>query len=206
VREERGPRGERGVRARAELRAQVRRTAEPERLAGPVAAPALEARRARITSALVAARADGDRRREVSLERRARTVAKEIAGARSTRRLVPASIRRVLDERGRSRVLDRAARAPTGHPLRSPARTPALARLANLSAAEYARRDARGRHAARVEIERVLERRRELLEQARPAPLSVMRDALAPGRAARPSQEAVLLARRRRQFGGSREE
>ena len=111
-------------RARAELRAQVRRTAEPERRAGAVVAPALEARRARIASALVAARAGGDRRREVSLGLRARGSSNEIADARSTTRLVPAAIRRVLDERGRSRALDRAARAPAGHPLRSPSADP----------------------------------------------------------------------------------
>ena len=206
AREEHGPRSERGMRARAELRSQVRRTAEPERRVGPVAAPALEARRERIVSALAQARAGGDRRREVSLGLRARRVEAEIADARTTRRFVPAPIRRALDERGRSRALDRAARAPAGHPLRSPAQTPALARLAGLSAAEYARRDTPGRHAARVEIERVLERRRELLEQARSAPLRVMRDAPAPDRSARPPHEAVFLARRRRQFGGSREE
>ncbi len=194
------------MRARDELRAQVRRTSEPERGAAPGAPPALEARRARIATALEQARAGGDRRREVSLGLRARRVEQEIADARSPTHLVPAPIRRVLDERARSRALDRAARAPAGDPLRSPTRTPALARLANLSAADHAGRDAAGRRAARVEIERVLERRRELLEQTRPGPLRVMRDALAPDRPARPSAEAVLLARRRRQFGGSPEE
>ena len=195
--------GGRGL-ARAELRAQVSQTAAPERRVGPP--PALEARRERIASALAQARARGDRRREVSLGLRARRVEAEIADARTPARVVPARIRRALDERTRARALDRAARAPSGDPLRSPARTPALARLAKLSAAEYAGREGSGRRAARVEIERALERRRELLEQVQPAPLRVMRDALRRDRPARPPEEPVPLARRRRQFGGSRDE
>ena len=204
VRDERAQRGRARGQARAELRAQVTQSAAPERRVGPIAA--LEARRERIAAALVQARFGGDRRREVSLGLRAQRVQAQIAGARAPARVVPARIRRMLDDRTRARALDRAARAPSGDPLRSPARTPALARLANLTAAEYGRRDAPGRRAARVEIERALERRRELLAQARPTPLRVMRDALRRERPARPPQEAVRLARRRRQFGRSTEE
>jgi hypothetical protein len=204
LRAERAQRGTARGWARTELRAQVSQTAAPERRVGPV--PALEARRERLASALAQARAGGDRRREVSLELRAGRVEAEIADARAGARVVPARIRRALDERTRARALDRAARAPSGDPLRSPARTPVLARLANVSAAEYARRDAPGQRAARVEIERVLDRRRELLDQAQPAPLRVVRDVLGRERPARPSQGSVRLARRRRQFGGSPEE
>ena len=201
---DRARRGDERGSARAELRAQVMQSAAPEHRPAPP--PALQVRRERLASALAQARAGGDRRREISLGLRAQRVEAEIAGARAGARVVPARLRRALDDRVRTRTLDRAARAPAGDPLRSPARTASVAGLARVSTAGYARLDAPAKRAARVEIERALERRRELLERAQPAPLRLVRDALRRDRPARPAEEPVLRARRRRQFGGSREE
>ena len=161
----------------------TRRRASSAARAGPriqtrtaVRLPALAARRARLDTALVAARAAGDRRRVVSLEaRRARVEAERVqaADARGSGRgwlavALPETLTRAVADRARTRLLDRAARAPAGALLRQPARAAPLAGLVGIRPAEYLRGSPAQQRAARVAIERQLRRRRELLDRAAP--------------------------------------
>jgi hypothetical protein len=201
--------------ALAELRAQVDRMASIDRDAAPHARldatrsarvpVALAARAARLDSALIAARAGGDRRRVVSLEaRRARVEAERTAEAGERRSpVVPGGIRRAFASRARARALDRATRAPAGAVLRERVPAAPLAGLVGIRPADYLRATPAERRAARVAIERQLRRRRELLDQARPAPTRLLRSVLAADPAPTgPSAAAEsAAARRRRQFG-----
>jgi hypothetical protein len=74
-----------------------------------------------------------------------------------------------------------------------------------MAPAEYLHSPPARQRAARAAIERELRRRRELLEQARPLPLRLLRAALAADRRAAAAAIAEdTLARRRRQFGARR--
>jgi hypothetical protein len=123
-------------------------------------------------------------------------------------RVLPAPILRLRAAQALTRTLDDASRAPAGQVLRSGDRAAPLAGLAGISPAEYLRRSPGEQRAARVEIERELARRRELLRE-RALPLRGSARA-APKRAAGsgregPAQEGPQapspIARRARQFG-----
>jgi hypothetical protein len=144
----------------------------------PTSTAALVARRERIAGGLREARQSGDRRREVSLEMRASRVDEHIALARQNSqqsiggalrgglaRLAPAPLRERVERRVLVRRLDRAAlgaRAPVSGRGDSEA---SLSGLAGLTPAEYLRRAPVEQRAARLEIRRGLERRRELLAE-----------------------------------------
>jgi len=116
-------------------------------------------------------------------------------------RALPMRLRTALALGSAARALDRAARAPAGAQRVPPA---ALAGLAGVRPADFLRSTPAEQRAARVAIERELRRRRELLEQARPAVLRLLRRAPADdrGRGGAPAGAAeTALARRRRQFG-----
>ena len=212
---ERVARGEIRARARAELRAQTDRLAVAERgtPAGspPAAAGGLAARDERLRLAITRARAAGDRRRVISLERRRERVAvlraaseqrSEPGPARAAlARLVPSAAARMLETRTRRRTLDRAARA-AGQPLRSRDRAAKLAGLAGVSTAEYLRRAPGEQRALRLEIERQLARRQVLLRDAEPAPLQLLRTIVArDAQRSEPAPERRPLTSRQRQFG-----
>ena len=169
----------RRMRARDELQAQVQRVATIER-----PRPDSSARAARLDAALVQARAQGDRRREVSLlARRERVRAEQAPAARRLERVLPPVAQRALAVRERRRALDRAA---TRRLPRSDAELAPLAGLAGLSPSEYRERP----HSARIEVERELDRRRSLLAEAESAPRRVVRVAL----------DRAPLTARQRQF------
>jgi hypothetical protein len=185
-------------------------------------AGALAIRRERIAAGLLTARARGDRRREVSLELRARRVGEQIAvqrqagqarareaRARRLARLAPAPLRGRVERRLLVRQLDRAALATTAGPQalhrHQPLQAPAsLAGLAGLTPHEYLRGSSTEQRVVRLQIRRQLDRRRELLTGVVP-PLGVAR---APrqrpqheGQEGLDSQEAITRAMRRaRQF------
>jgi hypothetical protein len=155
-------------------------------------AASLEGRRRRIEEALVLARRNGDRRRVVSLELRAARVASALsargdgapaaAGAKprgpaiGARRLrLPAAVARALGPSltGMSalspdtRALDRATLAPRGILARQ--RTDPAASLASpagITASWSLRRSAGDQRGVALEIERQLDRRRELMRDA----------------------------------------
>jgi hypothetical protein len=182
----------------------------------------LEDRQARIAVGLREAEAGGDRRRAVSLRLRQRGVVAELAAARSTsaqstRGGVLGAVRERLDraaphslglqQRAVGRMLDRAAQAPPGTLRRPGARTAPLAGLAGVGAAEYSRRAPPEQRAVRLEIERQLARRRELLLEVDSLRGRSLRPGVFRGRGSRdPSEggrdgDASPVARRARQFG-----
>jgi hypothetical protein len=188
--------------------------------AGRDAVAALEARRSRLATSLQDARSRGDRRRIVSLQLRGRRVEadlaerrREIRGGReggllggvrgSLGRAAPASWSRAREVRRLTRALDRAAQAPAGQLLRSGTRAAPLAGLAGISPAEYLRRPAAEQHRARLEIERELARRRQLLRDTASTRLGARGPTLAGvgGRSRDREQDPVPIARRARQFG-----
>jgi hypothetical protein len=180
---------------------------------------ALEFRRSRIATSLRTAEARGDRRRTVSLRLRARRLDDELAGRRaaaapprpvgalgrlrstlSRGAVAPRSDLR--ERRAVARTLDRAAAASPGEIRRSGAAAARLAGLAGISPAEYLRRAPAEQRAARLEIERELARRRELLREAAlllPRPRPGAAAARASGSAEPPVPAPI--ARRARQFG-----
>jgi hypothetical protein len=178
---------------------------------------ALELRRVRIATGLRQAERDGDRRRIVSLQSRAARVQAALAaprggwasgrigttGAPLRSRLsvaVPPSLRRAQQSHAIARALDQAARAPAGGLLRAGERAAPLAGLAGLSPSEYLRRGPGEQRLARIEIERELARRRELLLSSGTTPVGARRSQVArPGAADGGSSGAP--ARRARQFG-----
>ncbi len=177
----------------------------------------LEARGSRLAAALRSAEAIGDRRRAVSLQLRGRRVEAELAasrrGAAAARggapvgrlqgRLglaAPAGLSRVREVRALTRVLDRAARAPAGQMLRSGNLAAPLAGLAGISPAEYLRRSPAEQRLARLEIERELARRRELLAELRPGTRRATA-ARGEGPGHDRVQAPVPIPRRARQFG-----
>jgi hypothetical protein len=179
---------------------------------------ALEFRRSRIATSLRTAEARGDRRRTVSLRLRAHRLDDELAGRRAaaatpgpvgTLGRLRSTLSRgagaprsdLRERRAIARTLDRAAAASPGEIRRSGAAAARLAGLAGISPAEYLRRAPAEQRAARLEIERELARRRQLLREA--APLLPRPH---PGAAARASGRAepavpAPIARRARQFG-----
>jgi len=192
------------------------------RIAARADVVALEARQKRIATSLRDARATGDRRRAVSLQLRGRRVAEELKArqtgdgqrvpfATSGRvparlvRLAPAALRQRVAQRTLTRQLDLAARAAPGQSRSSGIRGVSLAGLAGLSEAEYLRRPPAAQRVARIEIERELARRRELLDEVS----SGRRAPLIPGLSGRhrqpekPKSERHTSpeARRARQFG-----
>jgi hypothetical protein len=231
----RGARREQRLEARSELAAQVgrmRRVATQARdvrsepaTAAPDAIAALELRRSRIAAGLRRARGQGDSRRIVSLKSRALAVDAEIAARDPAgptvrdRRLsgeprsgsgrsgvAPFALARVW--RSAERELNHAAGEAPGALLRSGARAARLAGLAGLSAAEYLRSPPPRQRVVRLEIERELARRRELLNAAYSAPRVKLRAAAARARGSRAPGVPVVgapLTRRARQFG-SREQ
>jgi hypothetical protein len=182
---------------------------------------ALELRRARIATSLRTAERERDGRRVVSLRARAAAVDAALAGSRAgpqaarggtvvgtlrTRlgRVAPAPLAAARQSRAVARVLDRAALAPPGTLLRSGVHAAPLAGLAGISPVEYLRRSPGEQRVARLEIERELARRRELLTDATVAPrgkLGATRSRA--GAAARHSAlpMPVPITRRARQFG-----
>ena len=227
------PRQEPRERARGELAEQVRRVHAVEagtgiaRVGGgpPATASrgevaALEARRSRLATSLQTAVAVGDRRRTVSLQLRAQRVGADLAerrretqGGRESGplrgvrerlgRVAPASWSRSREVRALARVLDRAAQAPPGQALRSGTGAAPLAGLAGISPAEYLRRPAAEQHRARLDIERELAGRRELLRDAasaRSGRRGAATDRVA-GRGHHEEPDPVPIARRARQFG-----
>jgi hypothetical protein len=189
---ERTTRHRRRLQVREELDAQVRQVREAG-AQGRGALPdavlprartelrGLEERQARIAVGLRVAEAGGDRRRAVSLRLRQRGVVAELAAVRGTsaqsaRGGVLGAVRERLDraapqslgleKRTVGRMLDRAAQAPPGMLRRPGAHTAPLVGLAGVSATEYSRRAPPEQRAVRLEIERQLARRRELLREA----------------------------------------
>jgi hypothetical protein len=179
---------------------------------------ALELRRSRIATSLRSAEARGDRRRTVSLRLRAGRLDDELAGRRAPAaaagpagalgrlrstlsRGAVAPVSGLRDRRAVARTLDRAAGASPGEILRSGAAAARFAPLAGISPAEYLRRSPAEQRAARLEIERELARRRQLLREASPRLSSRQTGAVA--RAAGRSEAGVPapIARRVRQFG-----
>jgi hypothetical protein len=105
------------------------------------------------------------------------------------------------ERRAVARTLDRAAAAPPGEILRSVEAAGRLAGLAGISPAEYLRRAPAEQRAARLEIERELSRRRQLLRDGalprRPRPGAAAAAVSERIEAAVPAP----IARRARQFG-----
>lgn len=182
--------------------------------AGPAA---LAERRDRIARGLQQARAAGDRRREVSLELRARSVSEQMALARpgakrslasvkrGVARVARPSLRESVERRAVARRLDRAALAAPEQRPHSGAQAAPLAGLARMTPAEYLRRTPADQRAALLEIRRQLDRRRELLaEVAAPRRLGLL-----PGRrgsagrieASESADAMSATVRRARQFG-----
>lgn len=193
-------------RARADLRGQAERVMAVERSGRlPRDAPpatALRERAARLEAGLADARSTGDRRRVVSLERRAAAVAGGLATERPAPRSSSSILPRGLAVRAQARRLNRAARTPPATVARSDQRAAPLAPLAGMTANEFRRLGDVERRAARLEIARALERRRDLLDRARPATSRVVRAAAERLREQGPRGIAAAeRARRRRQFG-----
>jgi hypothetical protein len=190
---------------RGELAAQVDRVrvAESRGVSPSIHAIAsLEARRTRLATALTAARETGDARRVVSLGLRAEHVDGQLAAARrdtrgsgrgaATPRILSSATgvrRRVI-----ARRLDAAAYLPPGTVRDSSRAAEPLAGLAGMSPGEF-RRSAPGvQRAARLEIERELTRRREVLFAGGASRATV-------AAAARESNASNAVPRRARQFG-----
>jgi len=146
---------------------------------------ALETRRTRLASSLREARATGDRRRVVSLQLRGRRVMAELEARRSNAgpqlrntargplpaglvRLAPTSVQRKIVRRAMTRQLDLAARAADGESRQTRSGAASLAGLAGMTPAEYLRRPPAAQRVARLEIERELARRRDLLSEVAP--------------------------------------
>jgi hypothetical protein len=146
---------------------------------------ALQTRRTRLASSLREARATSDRRRVVSLQLRGRRVTAELEARRSNAgpqlpntargplpaglvRFAPTSVQRKIVRRAMTRQLDVAARAAAGQSRQSRAGTASLAGLAGMTPAEYRRRPPAAQRVARLEIERELARRRDLLREVAP--------------------------------------
>ncbi len=190
----------------------------------------LEGRRQRIQESLVSARRDGDRRRVVSLEQRAaridaalstrgdgalRARGATIAGPTTAawRERLPAAVARAvgpsLTGRARwgsaARALERPALAPRGFLARQRSELAApLAPRAGIAPSDYLRRSAGEQRAGAIEIERQLERRRELSGEAGlwRGRAQAPRIAPAPSGAEQTgSATPPTLARRARQFG-----
>lgn len=227
----RGTRRDERLEARAGLAAQVERmrAAAPQTQARGEARGAaqrsevavLELRRSRIAAGLRTAQGEGDRRRIVSLQSRARAVAGELAakgagepaalgsrlGGELSRRLGrsaagPFAAARV--SRSFARALNQAALAPPGVLLRGETRAAPLAGLAGISSSEYLRSPPVRQRAVRLEIERELARRRELLGASDSAPRAKLRAAAAraTGSGGRGVPAPIApLTRRARQFG-----
>jgi hypothetical protein len=223
----------RRLRVHEELDAQVRqvREAGAQRRGEPsdvmprrarAALRGLEERQARIAVGLRAAEAGGDRRRAVSLRLRQRGVVAELAAVRATsaqsgRGGVLGAVRERLDraapqplgleKRTVGRMLDSAAHAPAGTLRRPGARAAPLAGLAGVSATEYSRRAPPEQRVVRLEIERQLARRRELLREVESMQRPSLRAGVFRGRGSRDTSEdgregdGSPLARRARQFG-----
>ncbi len=182
---------------------------------------ALELRRSRIEVAARRAESLGDRRRLVSLRIRAQRVEGELAEHRQRRaatrggrvlREVQATVARsaphvrlaaAREERSISRALARATQAPAGEMLRSGRGAAQLAGLAGISPSEYLRSSPAQQRVARLEIERELDRRRELLRVLGFADRLGIRRASMPGAATghRTFEARALVSRRARQFG-----
>jgi hypothetical protein len=180
---------------------------------------ALEARGVRLATALRAAHSRGDRRRVASLQLRAQGVAAELAArrppgtSRGNGRVVrdlrarvarsAPTLARTVETRRVTRELDRAAQAPPEQLRRSGGGAERLAGLAGISPAEYLRRTPAEQRVARLEIERELARRRDLLREVAPTWQSPLRRrvsrAAAAGAPASPALSQV--GRRARQFG-----
>lgn len=184
-------------------------------------AGALSVRGERIAAGLRAARAGGDRRREVSLELRARRVGEQIAvqrratqpstpGARAGRlaRLASEPLRERVARRTLVRRLDHAALTQVAGPGAQRARPdfqPAsLAGLAGLTPHEYLRGSPTDQRVARLQIRRELDRRRELLSEIAPQPRAApVARHQSPGRTAEgpdPGAPMTRAMRRARQF------
>ena len=224
-------RRQRRLEAAEELSAQVQRVRHAgggERQAAGLGEPAsgspaaraeleaLEFRRSRIATGLRSAESRGDRRRTISLRLRAHRLDDELAGRRAPAPALAGKLGRLRstlsrgavapgsglrDRRAVARTLDRAAAASPGEILRSGAAAARLAPLAGISPAEYLRRAPAEQRAARLEIERELARRRQLLREAGP-----LLSRTHPEEAARASERAepavpAPIARRTRQFG-----
>jgi hypothetical protein len=178
---------------------------------------ALEHRRSRIATSLSTAEARGERRRSVSLRLRASRVDEELAARRAgpAPARTPGRLRSTLsrgvaprrsdlrERRTVARTLDRAAAAPPGAILRAGPAAARLAGLAGISPAEYLRRAPAEQRAARLEIERELARRRQLLRDASPLRPRPRAGTDVAGTAAGGAGSAVpaSIARRARQFG-----
>jgi hypothetical protein len=222
---------ERRAHARGELAAQVGRmrdTAAGASAGSPTGDPpaaaavaALQLRRSRIAAGLNTAQGIGDRRRIVSLQARARAVDDQLAargavpevlrGARLAgdlrtrlsrrREAVPSAATR---SRVIARALDQAALAPRGATLRSGDLSAQLAGLAGVSSADYLRSSPAQQRVVRLEIDRELTRRRELLTASAATPRGKVRGAMARAAATArkdaPTADAPI-ARRARQFG-----
>ena len=119
-------------------------------------------------------------------------------------RVAPASWSGARDVRTLTRMLDRAAQAPAGTVLRSGTGAAPLAGLAGIAPAEYLRRSPADQYAARLEIERELDRRREACARwsRHRCGLTGTKPALAsPAAADAREPDSGPLARRARQFG-----
>jgi hypothetical protein len=181
---------------------------------------ALELRQSRLAAAIGTAEGRGDRRRVVSLQVRSRRVAGELAARRGAagvargartgggiramlKQRAPASLSRAREARAIRRTLDQAARTPSGALLRSGTRAAPLAGLAGISPSEYLRRSPAEQRVARLQIERELARRRELLRDVSWRRSSKL--AATPARSGvqnRPGASAPApITRRARQFG-----
>jgi hypothetical protein len=190
---------ERRAHGRAELADQVQRVrgaARGQPAAGiggerPASRPGeiagLELRRTRIAHELSGAERAGNRRRAVSLRRRAIEVDAAIAlasrsapsaaraaplragalAASRLRRVVPTSLSKAVETRRIMRTLNAAATASGESPLRGEESMARLAGLAGIAPAEYRRRGPAAQRAARLEVERELTRRRQLLLEQR---------------------------------------
>jgi hypothetical protein len=191
---------------RSELAAQVDRVQSVESrsaaASGSRTIASLVARRAQLATALTDARGSGDARRLVSLRLRAEHVDAQLAAARrearggsgrsATSRLLPAS--RGARRRAIARDLDAAARLAPGTVRGSSRIAAPLAALAGMAPAEYQRSLPVEQRAARLEIERELTRRREmLLALAARQPPAVV--------GGRESTVFAAVPRRARQFG-----
>lgn len=229
--EQRDPRREQRLEARGELAAQVGRMRDvAAQTPGPrivsaslerTEVAALELRRSRIAAGLRTAQGQRDRRRIVSLQSRARTVDGELAArgalppaARDGRlvgelrvrlsRSASAPFASARASRSVARALDRAAQAPPGALLRSEARAAPLAGLAGVSTSEYLRGSPAQRRLVRLEIERELARRRELLSATATTPRGKLRAVAARGTRSSPRGGPATptpITRRARQFG-----
>jgi hypothetical protein len=222
---------ERRAHARGELAAQVGRMRDAAAGASagspagkppePAAVAALQLRRSMIAAGLNTAQRDGDRRRIVSLQARARAVDDQLAAPRARPdglrggRLAGEGRRRLsrrreavrsaaTRSRAIARSLDQAALAPRGATPRSAERSAQLAGLAGVSSADYLRSSPAQQRVVRLEIDRELLRRRELLAASAATPRGKVRAAAARAAASvrrdAPAADAPV-ARRARQFG-----